>query len=99
MLNKNPDVRPSVRDLVSTDFFKMHISKLLSYTLLSNKGGAELDAAVGFVKDRGVERDGQDPLEETEHVEQVIEVERSRQRNEQIEAEKRSKEYQVVSRV
>lgn len=47
MLNKDPDLRPSVRDLLCTDFFKMHITKLLSHTLLNNKGGAEADAVTG----------------------------------------------------
>ena len=40
MLEKNPDRRPLVRDVVRTDFIKGHISKLLSHTLKSGNGGA-----------------------------------------------------------
>jgi NIMA (never in mitosis gene a)-related kinase len=39
LLMKNPEVRPSLNQVVRTDFFIVHISKLLSYTLKSGTGG------------------------------------------------------------
>jgi serine/threonine protein kinase len=39
LLLKNPDLRPSVNQIVKTDFIKNHISKLLSFTLKSGTGG------------------------------------------------------------
>jgi serine/threonine protein kinase len=46
LLFKNPDHRPSVNQVVRTDFIKDHISKLLSYTLKSGTGG--VDGLIGF---------------------------------------------------
>ena len=39
MLHKKPGSRPTLKQVVSTDFLKAHISKLLSYTLNNNNGG------------------------------------------------------------
>jgi tRNA A-37 threonylcarbamoyl transferase component Bud32 len=39
MLEKNPQSRPTLKQVVSTDFLKSHISKLLSYTLRERSGG------------------------------------------------------------
>lgn len=39
MLNKLPDKRPTVQQIVKTDFIKCHISRLLSYTLKVGNGG------------------------------------------------------------
>jgi serine/threonine protein kinase len=39
LLFKNPDVRPSIHQIVKSDFLKNHISKLLSFTLKSGTGG------------------------------------------------------------
>ena len=39
MLDKKPTSRPSLQQVVSTNFLKAHISKLLSYTLSNNSGG------------------------------------------------------------
>lgn len=40
MLLKNPDKRPTLKEIVKTDYIKTHISKLLSYTLKAGTGGA-----------------------------------------------------------
>jgi serine/threonine protein kinase len=39
MLQKNPDKRPSLSQIVKTDFIMNHISKLLSYTIKMGNGG------------------------------------------------------------
>ena len=39
MLNKLPDKRPTVQQIVKTDFIKCHMSRLLSYTLKVGNGG------------------------------------------------------------
>ena len=44
MLDKQPKSRPSLKQVVSTDFLKSHISKLLSHTLRNKNGGALVDA-------------------------------------------------------
>jgi serine/threonine protein kinase len=41
MLMKDPQKRPSVNQVVRSDFIKTHISRLLSYTLKSGTGGVE----------------------------------------------------------
>ena len=41
MLLKSPDKRPTLPQIVCTDFLKGHISRLLSYTLKLGTGGAE----------------------------------------------------------
>ena len=41
MLHKNPDKRPSVKEIIKTEFVKGHISKLLSYTIKVGTGGVE----------------------------------------------------------
>lgn len=38
-LNKQPDKRPTIQQIVKTDFIKGHISRLLSYTLKVGNGG------------------------------------------------------------
>ena len=45
MLEKQPKSRPSLKQVVSTEFLKSHISKLLSHTLRNKNGGALSDAA------------------------------------------------------
>ena len=39
MLQKDPDRRPSVKQLVTIDIMRIHISRLLSYTLKAGNGG------------------------------------------------------------
>ena len=41
MLEKDPHKRPSVGQIVKTDFIKTHISKLLSYTIKVGNGGVQ----------------------------------------------------------
>lgn len=41
MLQKNPDSRPSVRQIVKSEFIKSHICQLLSHTLKAGNGGVE----------------------------------------------------------
>ncbi len=41
MLSKSPDKRPSLNQIVKTDFIMSHISKLLSYTLKMGNGGVD----------------------------------------------------------
>ena len=41
MLNKKPLSRPTLNQIVSTDFLRAHISKLLSYTLNNKNGGVQ----------------------------------------------------------
>eukprot|EP00981_Chlorochromonas_danica_P000405 scaffold96_cov167-Ochromonas_danica.AAC.12 len=41
LLSKRPEDRPSLQEIVRSDFIKDHISRLLSYTLKSGKGGVE----------------------------------------------------------
>lgn len=38
-LHKQPDKRPTIQQIVKTDFIKGHISRLLSYTLKAGNGG------------------------------------------------------------
>jgi hypothetical protein len=46
MLEKAPENRPYVKDIVRSDFVKSHISRLLSHTLKVGNGGAAIaDAA------------------------------------------------------
>jgi NIMA (never in mitosis gene a)-related kinase len=42
MLMKNPDLRPSLAEIVKNDFVFSHISRLLSFTLKSGTGGVSL---------------------------------------------------------
>lgn len=42
MLMKDPQKRPSVSQIVKSDFIKTHISRLLSYTLKVGNGGVEM---------------------------------------------------------
>ena len=44
MLHKDPQKRPSVSQIVKSDFIKTHISRLLSYTLKAGNGGVEGNA-------------------------------------------------------
>ena len=39
MLNKDPELRPTVKQLVKVDIVRIHISRLLSYTLRAGNGG------------------------------------------------------------
>jgi len=39
MLEKDPDRRPYVKDIVKSDYMKGHISRLLSHTLKAGNGG------------------------------------------------------------
>lgn len=86
MIMKNPQRRPSVIDIVRTEFVILHISRLLSHTIRMGKGGAEgaVDA-VGCL----------DP----EEADKNIEKEREKQRKEAADRERLDKEAQVVWRV
>lgn len=41
LLLKNPEKRPSMGTIIKTDFIKIHISRLLSYTLKAGNGGVD----------------------------------------------------------
>jgi hypothetical protein len=88
MIMKNPQRRPSVIDIVRTEFVILHISRLLSHTIRMGKGGAE--GAVGGIP-QGQGGAAVDP----EEVDRNIEKERERQRRESAEQEKNDKEVQV----
>lgn len=89
MIMKNPERRPSVIDIVRTEFVILHISRLLSHTIRMGKGGAE--SAVG-----GLLPDGKgDGVLDPEEVDRNIERERERQRRESAEQERLDKEAQV----
>jgi len=45
MLDKDPDQRPGIAEVVRMDVIRKHISKLLSYTLKAGEGGAAAAAA------------------------------------------------------
>ena len=70
LLLKNPDLRPSVNQIVKSDYIKNHISKLLSFTLKSGTGGC-FDLA-GAPDDRIKQMDA-------DEVERNIEVARGKQ--------------------
>lgn len=87
---KNPKKRPTVKEIVTTNYVISHISKLLSYTLRMGKGGAE--NAVDTHQDDN-ESNNIDPDE----VDRNIERERHRQKLEEQEKMKADREYQVLS--
>lgn len=85
---KNPKKRPTVKEIVTTNYVISHISKLLSYTLRMGKGGAE--SAVDTHQDES-NYSNIDPDE----VDRNIERERHRQRQEEKEQMKLERENQV----
>eukprot|EP01038_Epipyxis_sp_PR26KG_P006016 gene6016-8286_t len=79
MLLKNSDKRPSVLQIVKTDFIKSHISRLLSYTLKVGNGGvnpsepspADLEAEKNMQKARQRLKDIETQKEEREKLAQA----------------------------
>ena len=66
LLQKNPEDRPSLRQIVRTDFLKAHISKLLSHTLKNQSGGIDyqfkpLSAEGGQAVDKDGDKDNNTP--------------------------------------
>ena len=86
---KNPKKRPTVKEIVTTNYVISHISKLLSHTLRMGKGGAE-----NAVEPHTDESDygNMDPDE----VDRNIERERERQKQEEKEQMKLDRENQVI---
>jgi NIMA (never in mitosis gene a)-related kinase len=82
MLNKKPEQRPEVQDMLNSDYFKMHMSKLLSHTIRMGCGGAEGDAVAGADLDGDLDADEAD---------RNIEAERHRQQEAEREIERHSK--------
>ena len=70
MLHKDPDRRPSVKQLVTIDIMRVHISRLLSYTLKAGNGG------VGDVK-----QISQDSVIDSEEADRNIEKARIEERH------------------
>jgi NIMA (never in mitosis gene a)-related kinase len=96
MLNKNCDARPDVRELVKSEFMIKHISRLLSYTIRIGKGGAEGAAAASEAGSHGTDaldspHDDVRTDMDAEEAERNIEIERKRQRDQEIQG----KEAQV----
>ena len=91
MIMKNPDRRPTVIDIVRTEFVILHISRLLSHTIRMGKGGAESAVGGEISTLAGISEAGIDP----EEVDRNIEREREKQRQESSEKEKMDKEAQV----
>lgn len=85
LLQKNPDLRPDVVDMLNGVYFKKHISRLLSHTIRLGTGGAE--GAVGSDEAPNVDMEG-----DIDEVDRNIERERQRQREEEEEREKNTKE-------
>jgi len=53
LLARLPQDRPSVRSIVATDYLKLHMSRLLSYTLRVGQGGAPVGQAQGQGQGQG----------------------------------------------
>ena len=70
MLHKDPDRRPSVKQLVTIDIMRVHISRLLSYTLKAGNGG------VGDIK-----QISQDSVIDSEEADRNIEKARIEERH------------------
>ncbi len=83
---KNPERRPSVNDIVRTEFVILHISRLLSHTIRMGKGGAE--SAVR--RDGVLGREGGVGLDEVDR-----NIEREKQRKVSCAKEGREKKEQV----
>ena len=88
MVDKKPDNRPSVKEILGTDFFKNNISKYLSYTILNGSGGAEV---LSPTSQQQMNHDHMD----AEEIEDQLEKVRNRQRQEEVNKEREEKEREV----
>ena len=80
MLEKKPDNRPYVKEVVKSDYVKGHISRLLSHTIKVGNGGVVPTVNAQLAQAENLETD----LEKLslEEIERGIELERNKQREE-----------------
>ena len=87
LLKRNPSDRPTLQQVVSTDFFKAHICKLLSHTLKVGTGGVQseqIDHDVGRDEDESDEHAALKPLSiDPEEVDRNIEKARKKQQDDE----------------
>lgn len=89
LLSKQPEDRPSLQDIVRSDFIKDHISRLLSYTLKSGKGGVE----------EVIERDNKPPAAAVPAVPPILSAQHQDKRREEVREQLRRFREEARSKV